>query len=147
MIDSIVGLIGDVIFWSIAAVIFLSGALVVVLSYLLGRKALDRLLRLVTRTYTVYFSASETIAACGAGELHTWLEAIFRANGVPLRGLDIMYAGGRASVLIRARVRVNTIFKARSALARVREGMLGIEGIQDFYVDGGCDAWPGSPSC
>jgi len=140
MIDSIIGFIGDVIFWGIAAVIFLSGALVVALSYLLGRKALDRLLRLVTRTHTIYFSAGENIAACNAGELRAWLEGIFRANGVPLRGLDILPCagipcGGRASVLIRARVRVNHIFKAKNALARVKEGMLGIEGIQDFYVE------------
>ena len=137
MIDSAVGFIGDVIFWGIVAGIFLSGALAVIVSWLLGRRLLGRLLRLVTRTHTVYFTAGPNLAACNAGELHAWLETVFRANGVPLRGLKVLPGGDRACVLIRARVRINTIFKAQSALARIRAGMLGIEGIQDFYVDRG----------
>ena len=135
MIDSIVNLISSVIFWGIVSVIFLSGALVVVVSYMLGRRALDWLLRLVTRTYTVYFSAGGSLAACGAGALRDWLEAVFRANGVPLRGLDLLPRAGGGSVLIKARVRAGGIFRARHTLGRIREGMLGIEGIQDFYVE------------
>ena len=122
-------------FWGNCAAVFLSGSLAVVLSYLLGRRLLNRLLRLITRTRTVYIAAGETIATYGAGDLRAWIETIFHANGVPLRGLDILPAGGGASVLIRARVRVDNPFRAQNTLARIQQGMLGIAGMQDFYVE------------
>jgi len=115
----------------VPAAIFLSGALVVTLSYVLGRRLLRRLLRLVTRTQTLYF----VVHSDNTGDVGAWLDAVIRANGAFLRGLEVVPAWGEGPAFVKARVRINKRFKAKATLARLRQGAMGIAGMQDIYVE------------
>jgi len=97
----------------------------------LGRKLLRRLLRLFTRTHTLYFVVHSDIA----GGIDARLGAVVGANGAYLRDMELVPAWGAGPALIKARVRVNNRFQAKAALARLKQAAMGVAGMQDFYVE------------
>ena len=101
------------------------------LSYLFGRRLLRWLLRLLTRTHTLCLAVHSDIA----GDIAARLGPVFRANGVLLRGLEAIPAWGTGPALVKARVKINSRFKYKAALARLRQGAMGVAGVQDFYEE------------
>jgi len=134
ILDSAFNFVFDVISIVIALIpvaIFLSGALAVTLSYLFGRKLLRRLLRLATRTHTFYLVVHSDFA----DDAGAWLDAAMRANGALVRSLETVPPWGKGPAIIKARVRINRRFRTKAVIARLGQGMAGIAGVQDFYVE------------
>lgn len=119
----------DYMAWVIPLGIFFSGAALVTVSYLLGRRALERLLRLVTRTFVFYLAVQS-----GEG-LHGQLDQLCRANNALLLSLETVPCAAPALALLKVRVKIFNVFRAKGIVARLRDGTRGFEGVQDFYEE------------